>query len=379
MGPTLAPRAAACARGSGMTPRSIRCPGCAAAGTLRAWAPRHRRHRYFLPDGRPLLDDVTVPRRDGRTASHWVGPNGAARRRCCGSWADEDAARRLHRAQRRAWHHAPGHRPDRRRPVHPGPAGLARRPGAPDAAVELASAELAIMEVDDEPAQMRYAQALATGRTSAVRGRAGWDRVPMRAVHPVRRGPSTARCAPCPAASRSGSSWRRSCGGPDEVLLARRAGQRPRRADQALARGPAAGVEQDRPVRDHDREMLARVATQVATLEPGVNGRPCGCTAAASRPTTRRARTGARGSRSCWRRWEESTPSSRTSCSPCAPRRRSTTGSRPGTRPPRRACASSRGWTADAAGPRAERQGATARAAAPPSARWSRPVSSSPV
>ena len=42
----------------------------------------------------------------------------------------------------------------------------------------------------------------------------------------------------------------------------------------------------------HDRELLNRVATRIATLEPGGAGHAAGCTRAASTPTTRPAATG---------------------------------------------------------------------------------------
>ena len=72
------------------------------------------------------------------------------------------------------------------------------------------------MERDDEPTQLRYAQALADwGDAGGYEAEVVWDVCCTDgARHSLRRGPSGARCARCPAASRSGSCWRRCCAAP---------------------------------------------------------------------------------------------------------------------------------------------------------------------
>ncbi len=49
----------------------------------------------------------------------------------------------------------------------------------------------------------------------------------------------------------------------------------------------------------HDRELLARAADKIVSVEPGPRARTYGCTAAASTRTTRHARSASRASRSC--------------------------------------------------------------------------------
>ena len=146
-------------------------------------------------------------------------------------------------------------------------------PAVRDAAVELAAAELAIMEVDDEPSQMRYAQALVDwADVGGYEAEAGWDRV-TDAVLSIPFDAAQHR----EVRTLSGGEQKRLVleallRGPDEVLLLDE-------PDNALDVPTKRWLEDKLRASNktvlfvsHDREMLARVATQVATLEPGVNG-----------------------------------------------------------------------------------------------------------
>jgi ATPase subunit of ABC transporter with duplicated ATPase domains len=59
----------------------------------------------------------------------------------------------------------------------------------------------------------------------------------------------------------------------------------------------------------HDRELLARSAEKIVSVEPGPAGPTPGCTAAASTRTTRRGGSASRASRSCGGAGTRSTPS----------------------------------------------------------------------
>ena len=188
----------------------------------------------------------------------------------------------------------------------------ARRRGSGRPRPSVDAAELAMMEADDEATQLRYAQALADWADAG-----GYDAEVLwdvcyhgRARRAVRPGASAARSHAVrrrAEAARAGGAAARAGRG----AAARRAGQLPRRARQALAGGAARRVAR-RPCCfvSHDRELLARTATRIVTVELGAGGQPRrGSTAAASRPTTRRAATGSRGSRSCAGAGTRSTPS----------------------------------------------------------------------
>jgi len=228
---------------------------------------------YTLPDGRPLLDDVTFRVADGARVA-LVGPNGVGKSTLlhlvtgdtqphAGSVARSGALGVMRQDVSRV---------DDERSVRDLLASLA--PAAVrDAAAELSAAELAMMEVDDEPAQLRYAQALVDwADVGGYEAEVGWDRVTdavlsvpfERAQH---RGVRTL----------SGGERKRLVleallRGPDEVLLL----DEPDNAldvptkrwleDQLLA-SPKAVL-----LVSHDRELLARVATHVATLEPSPAG-----------------------------------------------------------------------------------------------------------
>ena len=213
-----------------------------------------------------------------------------------------------------------------------------------EAAAEIDRTETLMMERDSEADQMAYAHALvAWGDVGGYDYETLWDVCTVAAHrYAVRQGPVAQGHHPLGRGAEAGGprgAAARARGG----AAARRAGQLPRRAGQALAGGPADRLAQDRAVRqprpraaqpggDAGRHPRARAA----------RARPCGCTRAGSRPTTRPARTGTPGSRSCAGAGTRSTRRSRTWCR-CSRSRPSTTTAWPrATTPPRPGCASSR-------------------------------------
>src|SRR5690606_24314051 len=161
------------------------------------------------------------------------------------------------------------------RPVRHLLVGLAP-PAVRDAARELEAAELDIMTVDDEKAQMRYAHALAEwAGVGGYEAEAGWDLVTDSVLSiPFEK-----------------AQWR------DLATLS--GGEQKRLMVEALLRGPEEVLLLDEPDNhldvptkrwledqilaspktilfiSHDRELLARVATHVATLEPTAAGAGC--------------------------------------------------------------------------------------------------------
>lgn len=228
---------------------------------------------YTLPDGRPLLSDVTFRVADGARVA-LVGPNGVGKstllRIVTGDLVPHEGS--VQRSGGLGVMRQDVGRIDDDRSVRDLLADLAA-PAVRAAAAELTAAELAMMEVDDEPTQLRYAQALADwADVGGYEAEAGWDRVTdavlsipfERAQHRYLR-------------TLSGGEQKRLAleallRGPDEVLLLDE-------PDNALD-VPTKRWLEERLVASgktvlfvsHDRELLARVATHVATLEPTAVG-----------------------------------------------------------------------------------------------------------
>ncbi|MBF0686457.1 MAG: ABC-F family ATP-binding cassette domain-containing protein [Cellulomonas sp.] len=228
---------------------------------------------YTLPDGRPLLRDVTFRVGDGARVA-LVGPNGVGKSTLLRIVTGDTAAHAgsVQRSGGLGVMRQDVGRIDDERSVRDLLASLAP-PAVRQAAAELAAAELAMMEVDDEPTQMRYAQALADwADVGGYEAEVGWDRVTdaVLSLPFERAGHRYVRTL-------SGGEQKRLVleallRGPDEVLLLDE-------PDNALD-VPTKRWLEDRLVASgrtvlfvsHDRELLARVATHVATLEPTAAG-----------------------------------------------------------------------------------------------------------
>ena len=231
---------------------------------------------FTLPDGRPLLGDVTFRVGEGATVA-LIGPNGTGKttllrivagdlephegsvgrsgglgvmRQFVGSVRDESTVRDLLVS------------------VAP-PRGTGRRR-------RLDAAELAMMETDDEPTQLRYAQALARlGGRRRLRGRDPVGRCTIAAL-----GVPFERCQYRAVRTLSGGEQKRLVleallRGPDEVLLLDEPDNYldvpgKRWLEERLRETPKTVL-----LVSHDRELLARAAERIVTLEPG----PAGATA----------------------------------------------------------------------------------------------------
>ena len=228
---------------------------------------------FTLPDGRPLLDEVSFRVGEGAVVA-LVGPNGTGKttllriiagdltphggsvnrsgglgvmRQFIGSVRDDSTVRDLL--------------------VSVAPGRIAQAAHALDAT------ELAIMEVDDEPAQMAYAQALADwGDVGGYEQETRWDEVTTAALGmPFEQ-----------------AQWRK--------VSTLSGGEQKRLVLEALLRGPEEVLLLDEPdnyldvpgkqwleaalrettktvlLVSHDRELLSTAATRIVTLEPGAAG-----------------------------------------------------------------------------------------------------------
>ena len=257
---------------------------------------------HTLPDGRVLLDEVSFRVADGAKVA-LVGANGAGKTTLMRLVAgDLDAAGGRGRPLRRARRHAPVHRPGARRVDRARPARVGRAARAcAAAAAELDAAELR----DDGGRRRAHADGLRArdrrlGRRRRLRRRGALGRLHRRrARHPVREGavPRDAHAVRrrAEAAGARGAAARARRG-----AAARRARQLPRRARQGVARA-AARASRRRPCCSSPTtascSRARRPRSSPSSSAPPAT--PRGRTAAASRPTTRRAPTASRASRSC--------------------------------------------------------------------------------
>jgi ATPase components of ABC transporters with duplicated ATPase domains len=228
---------------------------------------------YFLPDGRPLLNGVSLRVGEGAKVA-LVGPNGSGKtslsrivsgdltaaegavtrsgglgvmRQFIGSVRDDSSVRDLL--------------------VSVAPSAIRA------AAAALDKAEMRMLEVDDEPAQMAYAQALVDwADVGGYEHETLWDVCTVAAIGiPFEQ-----------------AQWR--------AVRTLSGGEQKRLVLEALLRGPEEVLMLDEPDNyldvptkrwleeqliasaktvlfiSHDRELLDRVATRIATLEPGAAG-----------------------------------------------------------------------------------------------------------
>jgi ATPase subunit of ABC transporter with duplicated ATPase domains len=232
-----------------------------------------QRVSFALPDGRMLLDEVTFRVGDGQKAA-LIGPNGAGKttllrtitgdltpdsgaitgsgglgvmRQFVGSVRDESTVRDLFLS------------------VAP--------PRIRTAAAAVDAAELAMMESDDEPTQLRYAHALAEWSDAG-----GWDAEVLWDVCTIAAiGVPYDRARWREVRTLSGGEQKRVVleallRGPDEVLLLDEPDNYldvpgKRWLEERLAESPKTVL-----FVSHDRELLARSATRIITLELGAAG-----------------------------------------------------------------------------------------------------------
>lgn len=265
---------------------------------------------YRLPDGRVLLDDVSFRVGEGTVAA-LVGANGAGKttllrllsgelkphggtvtssggvgvmRQFVGSVRDASTVRDLL--------------------VSVAPPRIRQAARAVDAA------EHRVMTVDDEAAQMSYAQALADwAEARGWEAETVWDMCTVAAL----------------GVPYDTAQWR-------EVRTLS-GGEQKRLVLEALLRGPDEVLLLDEPDNyldvpgkrwledrlaetgktvlfvSHDRELLARAAERIVAVEPGPAGSEVWVHGAASAPSTRRGRSASPGSRSCAAAGTRSTPS----------------------------------------------------------------------
>lgn len=228
---------------------------------------------YFLPDGRPLLSGVDLRVGDGAKVA-LVGPNGAGKTTLMRIVSGDIEAHggRVSRSGGLGVMRQLVGRIEDDRSIRDVLVDLAS-PAVRAAGIELSLSELQMMTVDDEPTQMRYAQALADwADAGGYDAENDWDHV-------------TDEVLSIPFDSAQHRQMRTLSGGEQKRLVL-----------TSLLRGPDEVLLLDEPDNfldvptkrwleeqltasrktvlfiSHDRELLSRTATQVASLEPGASG-----------------------------------------------------------------------------------------------------------
>ncbi|WP_104116520.1 ABC-F family ATP-binding cassette domain-containing protein [Arthrobacter sp. B1805] len=228
---------------------------------------------YFLSDGRQLLNGVAFKVGDGHKTA-LIGPNGTGKttllRIISGDLAPDEGSVSRSGSMGIMRQFVGQVRDDttvRDLLVTAAPPVLAA------AAKRVEDAELAMMEADDEPTQMKYAQAIADwGDAGGYELETTWDEVTMAALGiPFDRAQYRA------ASSLSGGEQKRLVlealfSGPDELLLL---DEPDNYLDVPGKRWLEAKLRESKKsvlFVSHDRELLANAATRIVTLEPGVLG-----------------------------------------------------------------------------------------------------------
>ena len=224
---------------------------------------------YVLPDGRPLLSGIQLRVGDGARMA-LIGPNGVGKTtllRIVAGDVEPHTGAVVHSGGLGIMRQLVG-RIDDDRSVRDLLASLA--PSAVRAAAaELNAAELAMMQVDDEATQMRYAHALAEwADVGGYQAEVGWDKVTDAVLSiPFERAQYRE------VRTLSGGEQKRLVleallRGSDEVLLLDEPDNfldvpTKRWFEEELVASPKTVL-----YVSHDRELLARTATHVASLEP---------------------------------------------------------------------------------------------------------------
>jgi len=228
---------------------------------------------YVLPDGRPLLDGVSLRVGEGAKVA-LIGPNGAGKttlsRIISGDLAPAEGA--LTRSgglgiMRQFIGSVRDSSTVRDLLVSVAPASVR------DAAAAVDTAEMVMMEVDDEAAQMAYAQSLVDwGDVGGYEHETLWDVCTVAAI-----GIPFEQAQWRSVGTLSGGEQKRLVleallRGPDDVLLLDEPDNyldvpAKRWLEDQLIASPKTVL-----FISHDRELLDRVATRIATLEPGPAG-----------------------------------------------------------------------------------------------------------
>ena len=228
---------------------------------------------YFLSDGRQLLNGVGFKVGDGAKTA-LIGPNGTGKttllRIIAGDVAPDDGAVARSGSMgimRQFVGQVRDQTTVRDLLVSAAPPALAAAARAVD------EAELAMMEHDDEPTQMRYAQAIADwGDAGGYEQETVWDEVTMASL-----GVPFDRAQYRNASTLSGGEQKRLVlealfAGPDELLLL---DEPDNYLDVPGKRWLEEKLRESRKsvlFVSHDRELLANAASRIVTLEPGALG-----------------------------------------------------------------------------------------------------------
>ncbi|MCW2131270.1 ABC-F family ATP-binding cassette domain-containing protein [Arthrobacter sp. VKM Ac-2550] len=228
---------------------------------------------FFLSDGRQLLNGVGFKVGDGAKTA-LIGPNGTGKttllRIIAGDLtSDEGTVSRSGNMgiMRQFVGQVRDDTTVRDLLVSAAPPALAAAANAVD------SAELAMMEHDDEPTQMRYAQAIADwGDAGGYELETVWDEVTMAALGiPFDRAQHRA------ASTLSGGEQKRLVlealfSGPDELLLLDEPDNYLDVPGKRWLEGKLNESKKSVLFVSHDRELLANAANRIVTLEPGAIG-----------------------------------------------------------------------------------------------------------
>jgi ATPase subunit of ABC transporter with duplicated ATPase domains len=223
---------------------------------------------YHLPDGRPLLDEVSVRVGDGATVA-LIGPNGTGKTtllRIVAGDIDPHGGAVTRSGGLGVMRQFIGQLRDGST-VHDLLVGVAP-PRVREAALALAAAELAMMESDDEAVQMGYAQALVDwSDAGGYEAETLWDVCTVAAL-----GVGYEKARWREVNTLSGGEQKRLVleallRGPDEVLLLDEPDNYLDVPAKRLLQTPKTVL-----LVSHDRELLDRAADRIATLEPGAAG-----------------------------------------------------------------------------------------------------------